>query len=258
MPGRMRGATRDQMTFTRTIPAPSATARGIQVASAAGAVPVSAGSALKPRVRPCARASWAPAASTTSSAAMTSVRRRTQRLAQPVRRRRTSVRTAAASTLPIRAIGSNGPSPPPPVEPLSALRTLVDGDDPWPPDVGALDSRRAPPEWPAGRARRGAVAAASAAVASPVGPCLARARWVDAAIAPPPGGARTRPSHRAPRPRRRRRGGRCSSVGLRPRSALSPGIGRRPSFRAERSCGRALAPRMVRPAQLPARSRCAS
>ena len=97
-----------------------------------------------------------------------------------------SVRAAAASTLPISAIGSSGPSPPPLVEPLSALRTLVDGDDPWPPDVGALDSRRAPPEWPAGRARRGAVAAASAAVASPVGPCLARARWVDAAIAPPP------------------------------------------------------------------------
>jgi hypothetical protein len=134
------------MTLTRTIPAPSATARAIQGASAAGALAVSAGSELNPSVKPCARAFRALTPSRRSRAAMTSVRRRTQRAAQLVRRRRTSVRTVATSTLPIRAIGSNGPSPPA-AEPVSAFRMLVDGGDPWPAEFDELDDfGRASPE----------------------------------------------------------------------------------------------------------------
>jgi hypothetical protein len=84
-------------------------------------------------------------------------------------------------------MGRNGPSPPPLVEPLNALNTLAAGDDPSLVDAAETDEAG---RGELGRAecdgRDGAVASASAAAATPAGPCAASARWVEAGIAPPP------------------------------------------------------------------------
>jgi hypothetical protein len=106
---------------------------------------------------------------------------------QFVRRRRTSASTAAARTLPIRTMGKKGPSPPPLVEPLNALNTLAAGEDPPPADSAETDEAgRVELGRAIGRGRDGAVASASAAAATPAGPCAASACWVEAGIAPPP------------------------------------------------------------------------
>jgi hypothetical protein len=93
-------------------------------------------------------------------------------------------------------MGRSGPRPPPLVDPDRALNTLLAGDDPPVADTAETDERGtfapvrdmdpAPAMWVSGFELPGAVASARAAAAAPVGPSLARARTVEAAIPPPP------------------------------------------------------------------------
>jgi hypothetical protein len=84
-------------------------------------------------------------------------------------------------------MGRKGPSPPPLVEPLNALNTLAAGDDPPPADAADTDEAGPLELWRAAdRGRDGAVASASAAAATPAGPCAASACWVEAEIVPSP------------------------------------------------------------------------
>ena len=187
---------------------------------------------------------------------------------QFVRRRRTSASTAAARTLPIRTMGRSGPSPPPLVEPLNALNTLAAGDDPPLADAAETDEA-GPVELGRadGRGRDGAVASASAAAATPAGPCAASACWVEAGIAPPPPALPPPPPPPPPLevppgppgwPRSRPRGARYLSAARRPRSGPSRRTGLRRSSPAGQACDRTPQPRLERQQAGPAQSQRAS